>query len=61
MTGERPAAFPAAMSVVMVPFGFAIGPAGSVEPSTDVPGRQPGTADRSSSPATKTGRCALAR
>ena len=61
MTGERAAAFPAAMSVVMVPSGFAIGPAGSVEPSTDVPGRQLGTAGRSSSPAAKTGRCALAR
>ena len=32
MTGERPAAFPAAMSVVMAA-GFAIGPAGGVEPS----------------------------
>ncbi len=54
MTGERPAAFPAAMSVVMVPAGFAIGPAGSVEPSTDVPGRQLGTAGRSSCPAATT-------
>ena len=60
-TASRPTAFPAAMSVVMVPSGFATGPAGSVEPSTDVPGRQLGAAGRSSSPAAATGRCALAR
>ena len=39
---------PAAMSVVVVPSGLAIGLAGCVEPSADVPGRQLGMAGRSS-------------